>query len=139
MAGTLAAEQKAPRIKPAHLMCRSRFWGITGAVACAYFAHGAYAHIRDADLLWQRNWWSLLTYSVWMILVLGLLFETRCWRERIFFGAVLLSLLTGFVFLLWSAAPLSYSREAREVVLLLWIVAALVSLTTLARPKERAS
>ena len=116
-------------------MCRNRFWGVAGAVACSYFAYGTYVHIRDADLLWQRNWWSLLTYSVWMILIFGLLSETRCWRERIFFALVLLNLLTGFSFLLWTAAPLNYAREARELVLLLWIVAALVSLTTLARPK----
>ena len=139
MAGTLSGEERTPRAKPAHLMCRNRFWGIAGVVTCSYFAYGTYAHIRDADLVWQRNWWSLLTYSVWMILILGLLSETRCWRERIFFALVLLSLLTGLVFLLWTAAPLKHAREAREAVLLLWIVAALVSLTTLARPKEPTS
>jgi hypothetical protein len=134
--GAVAGEEKPPRVKPAHLMCRNRFWGITGAIAGAYFAYGAYAHIRDANLLWPHNWWSLLTYSVWIVLMLGLLSETRCSRERIFFGLVLLSLLTGFVFLLWAAAPLRYAREAREAVLLLWIAAALASVTTLAQPKE---
>lgn len=135
MAGALAPAP-APRVKPAHLMCRNRFWGVVGVIACAYFAHGAYVHIRDADLLWPHNWWSSLTYAVWAVLAFGLLSETRCWRERIFFGLVFLDLLTGLVFLLWTAAPLNYSRDARETVFYLWILAALVCLTTLAGPKE---
>ena len=117
-------------------MCRNRFWGVVGLIACVYFAYGAYIHIRDADLLWPHNWWSTLTYVVWGVLVLGLLTETRCWRERVFFGLVFLDLAVGLAFLLWSGAPLNYSREAREAVFYLWILAALASLTTLARSQE---
>jgi len=119
-------------------MCRTRLWGVAGATACAYFAYLAYARVRDSDFLWSRDWWSLLTYSVWALLVLGLLSETRCRRERIFFGLVLINLTAGLIFSLWGAAPLSYSRDAREAGLLLWILAALVSLMTLSRPKEDA-
>lgn len=136
MAGALAPNQKVPRIKPAHLMCRNRFWGVSGAVACSYFAYLAYVHLRDTDFLWPHSLWSLVTYAVWMFLVLGLFSETRCWRERIFFGLVFLNLATGFVFLLWTRAPLNYARDAREAVLFLWLLAALVSLTTLAQPRE---
>jgi len=117
-------------------MCRNRFWGVVGVVACAYFAYAAYVHIRDSDLLWSHNWWSTLTYAVWAVLVLGLLSETRCWRERVLFALVFVNLATGFVFLVWSAAPLNYTREAREAIFLLWILAALACLTTLAQPKE---
>jgi hypothetical protein len=117
-------------------MCRSRFWGILGAVACGYFAYLAYARIRDADFLWSHEVWALLTFGVWMLLVLGLISETRCWRERIFFGLVLLNLVTGFAFSLWTAAPLNYVRDSRDVSFLLWALAAGASLMTLAHPRE---
>jgi hypothetical protein len=137
VAGTLAP-RPAPRAKPAHLMCRNRFWGVIGAGASIYFAYLAYIHIRDADFLWPHTWWSTLTYAVWAVLAFGLLSETRCWRERIFFALVFLDLVVGLVFLLWNSAPLNYARHAREAVFYLWILAALASLTTLARPQEKA-
>lgn len=137
MAGPLAGEEKAPRIKPAHLMCRNRLWGVAGAAACAYFAYLAYTHIRDADFLWSHDLWSLLTYAVWTILVIALLSETLCWRERIFLGLVLLDLAIGFAFLLWSAAPLSYARDAREAVMFIWMLAAIASVLTLFRPRTQ--
>jgi hypothetical protein len=139
VAGPLAPEAKAPQHKSAHLMCRSRFWGIVGALACAYFAYLAYTRLRDAEFLWSHDLWSLLTSAVWIMLVLGLLSETRCWRERIFFGLVLLNLAAGFAFSLWTAAPLNYARDSRDVSFVLWILAALASLTTLAHPREEAA
>ena len=116
MAGPLAPDAKAPQHKSAHIMCRSWFWGIAGAIACAYFAYLAY--IR---------------------LVLGLISETRCWRERVFFGLVLLNLAAGFAFSLWTAAPSNYARDSRDVSFVLWILAALASLMTLAHPREVAA
>lgn len=138
MAGPLAPPP-AVRTKPSHLMCQNRFWGVVGTGAGIYFAYLAYIHIRDADFLWPHNWWSTLTCAVWAVLAFGLLSETRCWRERIFFGLVFLDLLIGLVFLLWNSAPLNYSREARDAVFYLWILAALASLMTLARPQEKAA
>ena len=120
-------------------MCRSRFWGIAGAIACAYFAYLAYTRLRDADFLWSHDLWSLLTSAVWIMLVLGLISETRCWRERVFFGLVLLNLAAGFAFSLWTAAPSNYARDSRDVSFVLWILAALASLTTLAHPREVAA
>jgi len=120
-------------------MCRSRFWGIVGAIACAYFAYLAYTRLRDADFLWSHDLWSLLTSAVWIMLVLGLISETRCWRERVFFGLVFLNLATGFAFSLWTAAPLNYALDSREVSFVLWILAALASLTTLLHPREVAA
>ncbi len=105
-------------------MCRSWFWGIAGAIACAYSAYLAYIRLRDADFFWS---------------VLGLISETRCWRERVFFGLVFLNLATGFAFSLWTAAPLNYALDSREVSFVLWILAALASLTTLLHPREVAA
>jgi hypothetical protein len=131
--GPLTQAEKSPRRKTAHLMCRSRFLGIVGALGSAYFAYLGYAHLRDADVLWNHDWWSLLAYSVWIVLLLGLLSEVRCRRERFFFGLLLLNLGLGFAFSLWDAAPIRYAREARQGLLVLWLVAAAVSLMTLSR------
>jgi hypothetical protein len=120
-------------------MCRSRFRGIVGAIACAYFAYLAYTRLRDADFLWSHDLWSLLTSAVWIMLVFGLISETRCWRERVFFGLVLLNLAAGFAFSLWTAAPLNYAHDSRDVSFVLWILAALASLMTLAHPREVAA
>jgi len=139
VAGPLAPDAKAPQHKSAHLMCHSRFWGIVGAISCAYFAYLAYTRLRDADFLWSHDVWSLLTSAVWIMLVLGLISETRCWRERVFFGLVLLNLAAGFAFSLWTAAPLNYARDSRDVSFVLWILAALASLMTLAHPREVAA
>jgi len=117
-------------------MCRNRFWGVAGAIGSAYFAYLTYLRVRDADFLWPHNGWALLTYLVWTGLALGLVSETRCSRERVFFGLALLNLAIGFVFSLWDAAPLNYARESREVALLIWVLAAAASLATLAHPKE---
>jgi ABC-type transport system involved in cytochrome c biogenesis permease subunit len=119
-------------------MCRNRFWGVMGAIACAYFGYLAYERVRDADFPWSHDLWSLLTYSVWIALVLGLLSETRCWRERIFFGLVLVNLVAGLALSLWTTAPMSYSRDAREAVLLVWILATAASLMTLSYRKDDA-
>jgi hypothetical protein len=133
VAGPVAADAKAPRTKPAHLMCRNRLWGVLGAAASAYLGYLAYLRVRDADFLWSHDLWSLLTYSVWIALVLGLISETRCWREWSFFALVLLTLTTGFWFSLWDVR-LKYAREAREVLVVVWVLAAVASLTTLAHP-----
>ena len=138
MEGPVTPDENAPRRKSAHLMCNSRFWGVVGSGASAYFAYLTYVRLRDADLLWSHDWWSLLMYSVWVALVLGLLSETRCWRERIFFGLVLLDLATGLVFSVWNA-PLNYAREAREASLTVWCLALAASLMTLANPRKKSA
>src|SRR5215467_4005291 len=85
------------RRKSPHLMCGSRFWGVAAAVGCFYFAYSAYSRLRDGDFSWVHDSWSLVTYAVWIIFVLALLSESRCWRERIFFGLVFASFTLGFV------------------------------------------
>jgi len=134
VAGALASGENAPRRKSAHLMCGNRFWGIVGAAASAYFVYLAYEHLRDADFLWSHIGWSQLMYLVWSALALGLLSETRCWRERIFFGLVLLNMATGLVFSVWDS-PLNYAHEARDASLIMWSLAIIASLMTLAKPE----
>jgi hypothetical protein len=117
-------------------MCTTRFWGIAGALACAYFAYLAYAHVRDADYSWSHDWESVFTGGVWVLLLIGLLSETRCWRERAFFGLLMLNFTLAFVLSVWKAAPDGTMRTAREISLVLWLLAALASLLTLRTPRE---
>jgi len=124
----------AKRHKPAHLMCRSRLWGISAAVACGYFAFLGYSQLRNGDFEWQHEWWSVLTWAVWLVLLTGLLTETRCRRERIFFALVLVNFALALTFASWSSAHMSTVRRAREFSFVLWILSALASLTTLKPP-----
>jgi hypothetical protein len=129
----------APRAKSLHLMCGTPFWGVASAVACAYFGYLAYSRLRDGDFAWQHEWWTVLTWAVWIVLLAGLLSETRCWRERAFFGLLFLNFLLGLVLAAWRTAPASTIREAREVSLGLWIFSVVASLTTVSRPTEGTS
>ena len=139
MEGPVEAAAKTPRTKSAHLMCGSRFWGFVGAIVCGYFAYLGYARLRDTDFSWSHDLWALLTSVVWIVLVLGLISETLCWRERVFFGLVLVNLTMGLTFALWTATPLNYARDSRDVSFVLWILAALSSLMTLAHPRDVAA
>ena len=128
-----AQETRLRRKKPAHLMCGTPFWGIAAAVACAYFAYSTYSQLREGEFYSQHGWWTLVTWSVWVLLLAGLASETRCWRERIFVGLLLINFLLGFVLAAWSAAPASAVRDGREISLALWVLAVPASLRTATR------
>jgi hypothetical protein len=132
--GAIDPPKKVPRQKPAHLMCRSRFWGFSAAVACAYLAYTSFRELRVGDFEWDHEWWTVLTWAVWLLLLAGLLTETRCRRERIFFVLVLLNFALGLTFSLWSSAPETTVQRGRELFATLWVLSAIASLTTLARP-----
>lgn len=131
------ALKHASRRKSAHLMCGTELWGIAGAVASAYFSYLSYAHLSSGDYSWAHNWWTVLTYAVWVFLITGLLTETLCWRERIFFGLVMLIFLLGFVFSAWSSATEHAVRQLRMASTALWALAAIASLTTVLGAKAQ--
>jgi hypothetical protein len=118
---------KARRARSAHLMCGTPVWGIAGVLACSYLAYLSYSHLRLAEFDWSHDALSILTYAVWVLLMAGLLSETRCWRERIFFGLVLVNFILGFALAMWGAAPIQAVRGVRIVSAGLWAAAALVS------------
>jgi hypothetical protein len=120
---------KPHRIKPAHLMCGQPVWGIAGALACFYFAYLSLVHIRRNDFAWVHDGWSIVTYGIWVLLMAGLLFEPRCWRERIFFALLLANFALGFALAVWADVPVPTVREARAISGAAWMLAALVSLT----------
>ena len=111
-------------------MCGILLWGVAGAAASAYFSYLSYSHLSTGDFSWTHTWWTALTYLVWVMLIAGLLTETLCWRERIFFGLVLITFLLGFAFSAWSGASENAVRQLRMASTVLWALAAVASLTT---------
>jgi hypothetical protein len=128
--GQIASPAKRGREKSAHLMCGSLLWGVAGAAASAYFSYLSYSHLSTGDYSWTHNWWTVLTYVVWVVVIAGLMSETLCWRERIFFGLVLIIFLLGFGFSAWSGASENAVRQLRMASTVLWALAAMASLTT---------
>jgi hypothetical protein len=119
---------KSPRIRSAHLMCGQPIWGIAGVLSCSYLAYLSWARVRREEFDWPHDSWSIVTYAVWILLMGGLLSETRCWRERIFFALVLTNFVLGFVLAIWSTTPNNAVREVRIISAALWALAAAVSL-----------
>ena len=132
-------QPKGPQRRSAHLMCGARFWGVIAAGGCLYFAYYAYSALRDGDYSLSHDGWALLTYSVWIVLALGLISEVRCWRERIFFGLVLLNLTLGFVLASWSSVPMNTVRDSRRIEMGIWLLAAIASAWTALAVKQVAA
>jgi hypothetical protein len=116
-----------------HLMCRTSLWGLAGFLGCAYFAWVSFGHVAHNQYDWPHDLWTAATYLVWILLLTGLALDTRCLRERIFFGVLVINFLIGGVLTLWYSAPASAVRMARIVTGILWATGALASLTTLGR------
>ena len=115
-----------------HLMCRTPLWGVAGFLACAYFAWVSFGHVTRNEYDWPHDYWTAATYIVWILLLAGLALDTRCWRERLFFGLLVINFVIGCGLTLWHSVPSADVRNARIGTGALWAVAALVSLTTLA-------
>lgn len=117
-----------PRPRSAHLICGSALRGVAVTAACAYFAYRSYAVLRDQDFPWQHELWAVVTWVVWIVLLAGLFFETRCRRERVLMLLLLANCLLG---LIGSAWAFENARWTRELSLALWFIAALVGLSTI--------
>lgn len=133
MEKSLEPSDQSPRKKAAHLMCGTPFWGIAAAAGCGYFAYSAFVELRADDFYWQHGWWTLITWIIWIVLIAGLFFETRCWRERTFFGLLLVNFLLGFALAAWNSAPPDMVIYARKISLVLWTLSLLGSLLTVMR------
>jgi hypothetical protein len=119
-----------------HLMCRTALWGVAGFLGCAYFAWISLGHVTRNEYEWPHDAWTAATYIVWILLLAGLAFDTRCLRERVFFGVLVINFVVGFGLTLWHNIPSPDVRTARIATGALWAVAALVSLTTLGNSRE---
>jgi len=114
-----------------HLMCRTPLWGVAGFLGCAYFAWVSFTRVMQTDYDWPHDWWTAATYLVWILLLGALARDTRCLRERVFFGLLLVNFVAGCGLTLWHSVPSADVRSARMGTGALWALAALVSLTTL--------
>ena len=116
-----------------HLMCRTSLWGVAGFLGCAYFAWISFGHVTRNEYDWPHDLWTVATYVVWILLLAGLALDTRCLRERLFFGLLVANFVIGCGLTLWQAIPAADVRTARIGTGALWTLAALVSLTTLGK------
>lgn len=114
-----------------HLMCGTPLWGLAGFLGCAYFAWASFGHVARGDYEWPHDYWTAATYIVWIVLLAFLALDTRCSRERAFFGVLVTNFVIGFSVTLWRGISISDVRSARIGTGALWALAALVSLTTL--------
>jgi tellurite resistance protein TehA-like permease len=120
-------------------MCGMPIWGIAAALGCSYLAYLSYGHVRRGEFDWPHDAWFIVTYAVWVMLMAGLMSETRCLRERIFFALVLANFTLGFVLAIWGTAPLEAVRGVRVISTGLWSLAALVSLAVTFSSRKRTS
>ncbi len=118
-----------------HLMCRTPLWGVAGFLGCAYFAWLSFSRVTANEYDWPHDLWTAATYIVWILLLAGLALDTRCLRERVFFGLLVINFVVGCGLTLWSNIPSADVRAARIGTGALWALAALVSLTTLANAR----
>jgi len=118
-----------------HLMCRTPLWGVAGFLGCAYFAWISFAHVARNEYDWPHDYWTAATYLVWILLLLGLALDNHCWRERLFFGVLVVNFIVGCALTLWRTIPVADVRTARIATGALWAIAALTSLITLRGPQ----
>ena len=137
MEGGVAPAAKTPRPKPAHLMCGLPFWGFAAFLGCAYLSSVSVIHVRRAQFDWPHDPWSIAGYGIWVLLMVGLMNETYCRRERILFALVLLNFLFGFVVAVWRNAPEHAVRQMRVTSAALWALAALASLVVTFSPGKK--
>lgn len=119
-----------------HLMCRASLWGVAGFLGCAYFAWISFSHVVRNEYVWPHDAWTAATYIIWIILLAALAYDTRCLRERLFFGVLMVNFVVGFGLTLWSSISVEDVRTARIGTGALWAVAAVLSLTTLGRAER---
>jgi hypothetical protein len=123
-----------PPYRSGHLMCRAPLWGLAGFLGCAYFAWVSFGHVIRSEYDWPHDGWTAATYIVWILLLAGMVFDTRCRRERLFFGLLVVNFVVGCGLTLWSNVPVGDMRAARIGTGVLWALAAVVSLATLGGP-----
>lgn len=127
---------KQSSYRSGHLMCRTPLWGVAGFLGCAYFAWVSFSRVTRGNYEWPHDFWTAATYIVWILLLAGLALDTRCLRERVFFGLLVINFVVGCGLTLWGNVPSADVRTARIGTGALWALAALVSLTTLGSARE---
>lgn len=119
-------------------MCGSRIWTIAAFLCSAYFAKIAVERARVSVAPWSHDALDIATHGIWVLFMLGLITETRCWKERVFFAVVLVNFGLASAMGMWSSATTDVVHQTRIVSAVLWVVAAVVSFgLVFARGKRR--
>jgi hypothetical protein len=135
-AGAEVREKNGAKQPSRHLMCSTPLWSVAGFLGCAYFAWISFGHVTRHEYDWPHDLWTAATYIVWIVLLAGLALDTRCLRERVFFGLLVINFVAGCGLTLWHNVPSADVRTARIGTGALWAAAALISLTTLRSEPE---
>lgn len=136
MEGQVAIQKKSSG-KSAHLMCGSKLWTVVAFLSCAYFTKVALSRLSLGTVAWSHDNVDIATHLVWVVFLIGLLSETRCWKEWIFFSLVLINFGMASVMGIWSSAPLTTVNKTRELSAALWGLAALVSFLLIFTRRKR--
>ena len=115
------------RVPAAHLICGSKLWTLAGLICCGYFAKVAITRVHGI-WPWSHDPWDIATHLVWVLFMVGLITETRCRKERLFFGLILANFGFAFSMGLWSRAPLTLIHRTRVISATAWAIAALMSI-----------
>lgn len=125
MEGQVAVQKKSE--KSAHLMCGSKLWTVVAFFSCAYFTKVALGRLSLGPIGWSHDNVDIATHLVWVVFLVGLITETHCWKEWIFFSLVLVNFALASVMGVWSSASVAAVTKTREFSAAMWGVAALVS------------
>jgi hypothetical protein len=107
-------------------MCGSKIWTVAAFLCSGYFAKIAWDRLHGGKLAWSHQALDIATHLIWIVFMAGLIGETRCWKERLFFVVVLINFSLAFGMGIWSGAPEFIVRETRIASLSLWVLAALL-------------
>lgn len=111
-------------------MCGSKLWPLVGVLCCGYFAKIAASRVHGV-WAWSHDPWDVATHLIWILFMVGLITETHCWKEHVFFGLVLANFVFAFSMGLWKGASETAVHETRLISAAAWGAAALVSLLLL--------
>ncbi len=96
-------------------------------MGCIYLAWLAYARLSSGQYAWPEDVWSVLAYSVWVIFLVILMTETRCFRERLLFTVLIANFVIGIGMAAVPGLQPARAQVARPISLALWGIGALYS------------
>ncbi len=117
-----------------HLLCGSKFWSLSSSLGCVYLAWLTYSRISSHQFEWPNDIWSVLAYGVWVLFLLILMAETRCFRERLLFTVLLANFALALSMAFAPHLQPTTAQTARQISLALWVLGALYSASFIFRP-----
>src|SRR5215467_5036603 len=98
-------------------MCGSRIWTVVALLCSGYFTKVAWWRLHGGRLSWSHGGLDIVTHLVWVIFMIGLIGETRCWMAPTFFLVVPAKFAPLSGMGLWSGTAQDFVRDTRVVVM----------------------